>query len=441
MKCINRKIRINQNDYIQKRKIANCICKRKKKEWLNDKIKQIEKANRKNETRKFYKDSTFSNKKQTQIIPLRKDNNGAIISERISVLENWKQYFNKILNFETQQAKSNTEVSLQDNNEEEIEIPTYIEINNVLSKLKGNKAPGPDCIISELIKSGGYILRLRICNMILKIWNNEQIPEEWTEGIVSAIYKKGDQRLCNNYRPITLLNVVYKIFVILLHNRVCTMVEHKIGEYQTCFRLNRSTIDNIFMIRQIYEKCHEYNIELHVFVHFMQAFDPVNRSMIPGCLKQHKVPRKLINLVEVTLQQTKVKVKVNNMTEQFEITSGVKQGDPLSALLFSIVRNVILSKLEARGNISTRLKQISVYADDIIIIGRTKQVMIDMFTKLKNEASKSGLLINENKMKYMICIREQLRGNKLEIDTMRFESVQSFKYLRLVVNQNNTIEE
>ena len=103
--------------------------------------------------------------------------------------------------------------------------------------------------------------------------------------------------------------------------------------------------------------------------------------------------------------------------------------------------DVTLSKLEARGNISTRLKQISVYADDIIIIGRTKQVMIDMFTKLKNEASKSGLLINENKMKYMICIREQLRGNKLEIDTMRFESVQSFKYLRLVVNQNNTIEE
>ena len=62
--------------------------------------------------------------------------------------------------------------------------------------------------------------------MILKIWNNEQIPEEWTEGIVSAIYKKGDQRLCNNYRPITLLNIVYKIFAILLHNRLCILIEH-----------------------------------------------------------------------------------------------------------------------------------------------------------------------------------------------------------------------
>ena len=134
--CMNRKTRINQNDYIKKRKIADCTCRRKNKEWLNNKIKQIEEANRRNETWKFYKDSTVFNKKQTHIIPLCKDNNEKIISERISVLENWKQYFNNILNFETQQAKSNTEVPLQDHDEEEIEIPTYKEINNIISKLK-----------------------------------------------------------------------------------------------------------------------------------------------------------------------------------------------------------------------------------------------------------------------------------------------------------------
>jgi len=75
-------------------------------------------------------------------------------------MEKWKQYFNKILNLETQQAKSNYEAPLQGNNEKEIEIPTYKEINNIISKLKGNKAPGPDSITSELIKSGGYILKL-----------------------------------------------------------------------------------------------------------------------------------------------------------------------------------------------------------------------------------------------------------------------------------------
>ena len=103
-------------------------------------------------------------------------------------------------------------------------------------------------------------MKLRIYKLILKILNNEQIPEERTEGIICSIFKKGDQRLCNNYRPITLLDVMYKIFAILLHNRIYTVVEHKIGEYQMGFRPNRSTIDNIFVIRQIYEKFHEYRV-------------------------------------------------------------------------------------------------------------------------------------------------------------------------------------
>jgi hypothetical protein len=147
------------------------------------------------------------------------------------------------------------------------------------------------------------------------------------------------------------------------------MAEHKIGEYQMGPRPNRSTINNTLMIRQIYVKCHEYNTELHsVFVDFMQAFDLVNRLMIHECLKQYKVPRKLINLVQNTMQQTKVKVKINtDMTEQLEITSGVKQGDPLSVLVLCTVMDVTISKLLATGNISTRLKQISAYADDIII--------------------------------------------------------------------------
>jgi hypothetical protein len=64
------------------------------------------------------------------------------------VLENWKQYFNNILNFKQQKAKNNTEVPLQDHDEEEIEVPTHKGINNMISKLKRRKAPGPVCTMS-----------------------------------------------------------------------------------------------------------------------------------------------------------------------------------------------------------------------------------------------------------------------------------------------------
>ena len=76
----------------------------------------------------------------------------------------------------------------------------------------------------------------------------------------------------------------------------------------------------------------------------------------------------------------KAGVKVDqNYTEKFEISTGVKQGDPLSATLFSVVIDDILKQLELRGNMSTRSKKCSAYADDILITTRTKQTMIDTF--------------------------------------------------------------
>jgi retron-type reverse transcriptase len=80
------------------------------------------------------------------------------------------------------------------------------------------------------------------------------------------------------------------------------------------------------------------------------------------------MPNKLIKLIARTLQDTKARVKVNqNHSEKFEISTGVKQGDPLSAALISIVIDDILKQLELRGDISTSLKQCSAYGDDTYI--------------------------------------------------------------------------
>ena len=91
-----------------------------------------------------------------------------------------------------------------------------------------------------------------------------------------------------------------------------------------------------------------------------------------------------MKLVAKTLQDTRARFQINhNYTENFKIVTGVKQGDPLSAILFSTVIDDIIKLLELRGNISTRLKQCSAYADDILITARTKQTLIDTFEKLK----------------------------------------------------------
>jgi len=107
------------------------------------------------------------------------------------------------------------------------------------------------------------------------------------------------------------------------------------------------------------------------------------------------------------MQRTRMKVKVNSSySEWFETKTVVRQGDPLSVLLFSVVLDSVITNLEVRRNIATRLKEICAYADDIVIIGRKKQILIATFCKLKYEAQNAGLIVNNNKTKYLFCTRQ-----------------------------------
>jgi hypothetical protein len=158
-------------------------------------------------------------------------------------------------------------------------------------------------------------------------------------------------------------------------------------------------------VRQIFEKRYEYNIELHkIFVDYSQAFDSVSRNKIIECLTKYDVPKKLIRLIGLTSTNSTAKVKTSNqLGEEFRIVSGVKQGDPLSATLLSIVIDNVIKQLDLKGNISTRIKQRSAYADNILITTRTSHSLVDTFQKLKEISAQVGLNINEQKTKYLRC--------------------------------------
>jgi hypothetical protein len=91
----------------------------------------------------------------------------------------------------------------------------------------------------------------------------------------------------------------------------------------------------------------------------------------------------------------------------------------------------LMRKLEVRGNITTRLKQACVYADDMLLVTVTEQALINTLQKLKQEAEKYGLTINQNKTKYIRHPRTQInrKGMELEIEGMKTEEVSQTKYL------------
>jgi len=180
----------------------------------------------------------------------------------------------------------------------------------------------------ELVKYGGDKLRQLIYELIEDVWRQEIMPKEWTMMIICPIHKKNDETDCQNYRGISLLSVIYKVFAKILAKRLSPYTEQIIGDYHRGFRRDKSTMDQIFALRSIMGKCYEYNIELQqIFIDFKQAYDSINREKLILILEAFKIPRKLINLIVMALRNTTGRVKVQNMMrEEFAINKGLRQG-------------------------------------------------------------------------------------------------------------------
>jgi hypothetical protein len=152
---------------------------------------------------------------------------------------------------------------------------------------------GTDQISAELIKTGGETLYSEIHRLICCIWNKEELPQQWKESIIVPIHEKGGKTDFNNYRGIFLLSTAYKILPNILPARLIPYVNEIIGDHQCGFRRNRSTMDQIFYIRQILEKKWEYNGTVHqLFIDFKEVYDSVKREVLYNILLEFGIPQK-----------------------------------------------------------------------------------------------------------------------------------------------------
>jgi sorting nexin-29 len=182
-------------------------------------------------------------------------------------------------------------------------------------------------------------------------------------------------------------------------------------------------------MRQILEKCYEYNIEMHVlFIDFKQAFDSVDRQKNHTDMQELRIPNKLVRLIKMTLQNMEENVKIENLTSS--ISSGVRQGVALSSTIFNSILDSVIKKRNLRRDISLKLKQIVAYTDDVALLTRSPKALKEIFHKLQNEATLVGLNTNEDKTKYMQIKRTGTKdATHLKIDNFAFENVENFNYL------------
>jgi hypothetical protein len=170
-------------------------------------------------------------------------------------------------------------------------------MSKAIRNLKNNKAAGTDETHPELIKYGADKLLNRMYELVRQIWEEERIPEEWKETIIVPIHKRGDRDRCENYRRIALVNAAYKILSNIILGKIKPYTEKVMGDYQNGFRDGRSVIDNIFALRIINKKLWVYNQSIqYLFIDFQKAYDSIHRDALWTCMKEFKIPTKLINM-------------------------------------------------------------------------------------------------------------------------------------------------
>ena len=150
------------------------------------------------------------------------------------------------------------------------------EVEASTKRLKRNKALGEDNITGGILQDGVDAMIQILTDLFITCLHHQQVPKAWKNALVVLIHKKGNTSDIKNYRPISLLPIMYKVFSnILLERMIRTLDFHQPRE-QSGFRVGYSTIDHLQVVNQLQEKANEYNMPLcFAFVDYEKAFDSI----------------------------------------------------------------------------------------------------------------------------------------------------------------------
>ncbi len=144
-------------------------------------------------------------------------------------------------------------------------VPTLENLSKAINSLSSVRAPGSDGIPPDLIKHWKTTRLQPLHELLCQCWQKRSIPQNMDPKIITLYKNRGDRGDFNNYRGISLLSVVGKVFARVIVARLQKHAERVYPESQCGFRSERSTIDMTFSVRQLQEKCHEQQMPWHLW--------------------------------------------------------------------------------------------------------------------------------------------------------------------------------
>lgn len=418
---------IEQKNTAEYRQISKEISKQIRKDVRKYKTEAITEVIEQNKSLKVLKRNLAEGQKDIQKLG---DPEGAVTSDRQKILQIVENFYSAM--YTKQSTNNGVPIIPKVCNQGSEEIPeiTTSEIEMALREMKKNKAPGEDGIVIESIKAGGEKLINALKVLFNKCLEHEQIPTSWNNAIMIIMHKKGDPTDLKNYRPISLLSQVYKLFIKIITRRLTPKLDFYQPREQAGFRSGYATNDHLLVTKVLVEKVVEYNKPLIlIFVDYEKAFDSVDQDKIMAALADCRVDHRYAALIKNIYKNATANVKLHTDTKTFRIERGVRQGDNISPKLFTMLLEFMFKKLEWDNmgiNVDgERLNHLR-FADDIVLISDNLKEAQELLTTLNSVSSEVGLKINLAKTQYMTNL---VPSSNISINDEEIEYVTCYKYL------------
>ena len=321
----------------------------------------------------------------------------------------WTQHFQKVLREEGRDIiypPDSTEGGPLDSR------ITRQELSDASYVLRPGKSSGYDSVSNEMIKC----LVETSPEVILKLFNivfNSNIKlEQWTMALITPIWKAGPKMDPSNYRGISILSCLSKLYTAILNKRLTDYVLEKgilRPEALGFVSGNRTSDAHLILHSLIQHYCHQRNEKIFsCFVDFSKAFDTIPRDLLFRKLLGYGINGKFFNNLKTLYSNDNCCVRVGNqMTRSFLANQGVKQGCILSPLLFNIFIADIVDRFSnedcrpLRINDSQNISCL-LWADDIILMSRSEEGLRNMLSALSSYVDENGMAINIKKTQCMI---------------------------------------
>ena len=271
-----------------------------------------------------------------------------------------------------------------------------------MKSMKRNKSPGLDGINIEFYEHFWPLLG-GLLDVFNESFENGILPNSQRSAVLSLIFKKDDKEDIANYRPISLTNVDYCILAFVLARRLQRVIDSILSHDQTAYVRNRYMGYNIRLVEDVIEYYEQMQKRGIIFMaDFTKAFDSLEWNFMYRSLEFFNFGPSFIQWIRTLYNSPVVKIKNNgHLSEEFKMTRGIRQGCPVSALIFILSLEILGLKIKQQDELKglnlgypNKLVKTVQYADDCIAFLNNKNELCTVLNLIGEYGKASGLKLN-----------------------------------------------